>query len=85
MLYQKSRHLVESNGQFTVGDPQIDSKTKNMQWDNIMDVLGPQRGSLKRLRSQLASDGCPESQVVLARQLLDEECGMFEASHGCKK
>ncbi|XP_028135542.1 wolframin [Diabrotica virgifera virgifera] len=30
--------------------------------------------SLKRLRSQLASDGCPESQVVLAKQLLDEEC-----------
>ncbi|GJQ87355.1 putative negative regulation of ATF6-mediated unfolded protein response [Trypoxylus dichotomus] len=34
---------------------------------------GP-RCSLKRLRSQLASDGCPESQVVLAKQLLDEHC-----------
>ncbi|KRT79249.1 hypothetical protein AMK59_8674 [Oryctes borbonicus] len=34
---------------------------------------GP-RCSLKRLRSQLASDGCPESQVVLAKQLLDEQC-----------
>ncbi|XP_018576017.1 wolframin [Anoplophora glabripennis] len=32
------------------------------------------KSSLKRLRSQLASDGCPESQVVLAKQLLDEPC-----------
>jgi wolfamin len=35
---------------------------------------GP-RSSLKRLRSQMATDGCPESQVVLAKQLLDEQCG----------
>ena len=35
---------------------------------------GP-RGSLRRLRSQLAEDGCPESQVVLAKQLLEERCG----------
>ncbi|XP_023029116.2 wolframin ER transmembrane glycoprotein wfs1 [Leptinotarsa decemlineata] len=35
---------------------------------------GGPKSSLKRLRSQLASDGCPESQVVLAKQLLDEEC-----------
>lgn len=35
---------------------------------------GP-RGSLRRLRSQLAEDGCPESQVVLAKQLLEEQCG----------
>ncbi|EFA10125.2 wolframin isoform X1 [Tribolium castaneum] len=34
---------------------------------------GP-RSSLKRLRSQMATDGCPESQVVLAKQLLDEPC-----------
>ncbi|XP_076295435.1 wolframin ER transmembrane glycoprotein wfs1 isoform X2 [Lasioglossum baleicum] len=34
---------------------------------------GP-RGSLRRLRSQLAEDGCPESQVVLAKQLLEERC-----------
>nr|CAD7393178.1 unnamed protein product [Timema cristinae] len=34
---------------------------------------GP-RGSLRRLRSQLAEDGCPESQVVLAKQLLEETC-----------
>ncbi|XP_066145592.1 wolframin isoform X1 [Euwallacea fornicatus] len=33
-----------------------------------------QRGSLKRLRSQMASDGCPASQVVLAKQLLEGEC-----------
>ncbi|XP_049880557.1 wolframin [Pectinophora gossypiella] len=34
---------------------------------------GPQ-GSLRRLRSQLAEDGCAESQVVLAKQLLEEKC-----------
>ncbi|CAG4978987.1 unnamed protein product [Colias eurytheme] len=34
---------------------------------------GPQ-GSLKRLRNQLAEDGCAESQVVLAKQLLEEKC-----------
>ncbi|XP_054001447.1 wolframin [Hylaeus anthracinus] len=33
-------------------------------------------GSLRRLRSQLAEDGCPESQVVLAKQLLDERCDL---------
>ncbi|XP_049811147.1 wolframin [Schistocerca nitens] len=32
---------------------------------------GP-RGSLRKLRTQLAEDGCPESQVVLAKQLLEE-------------
>nr|CAI5828939.1 unnamed protein product [Callosobruchus analis] len=37
---------------------------------------GGQKNSLKRLRNQMASDGCPESQVVLAKQLLEEECGM---------
>lgn len=36
---------------------------------------GP-RGSLRRLRSQLAEDGCPESQVVLAKQLLEERCDL---------
>lgn len=35
---------------------------------------GP-RGSLKQLRNQLASDGCAESQVILAKQLLTEPCG----------
>lgn len=35
---------------------------------------GPQ-GSLRRLRNQLAEDGCAESQVVLAKQLLEEKCG----------
>ncbi|XP_052744869.1 wolframin isoform X2 [Bicyclus anynana] len=34
---------------------------------------GPQ-GSLRRLRNQLAEDGCAESQVVLAKQLLEEKC-----------
>ncbi|XP_030024586.2 wolframin isoform X2 [Manduca sexta] len=34
---------------------------------------GPQ-GSLRRLRNQLAEDGCAESQVVLAEQLLEEKC-----------
>ncbi|KAL2737965.1 wolframin isoform X2 [Vespula squamosa] len=34
------------------------------------------RGSLRRLRSQMAEDGCPESQVVLAKQLLDERCDL---------
>ncbi|KAF5274009.1 hypothetical protein FQA39_LY01124 [Lamprigera yunnana] len=38
-------------------------------------IDGP-RGSLKRLRNQLANDGCPESQVVLAKQLLEEECDL---------
>ncbi|EZA52583.1 Wolframin [Ooceraea biroi] len=34
---------------------------------------GP-KGSLRRLRSRLAEDGCPESQVILAKQLLEERC-----------
>ncbi|KAF7382696.1 hypothetical protein HZH66_013098 [Vespula vulgaris] len=34
------------------------------------------RGSLRRLRSQMAEDGCPESQVVLAKQLLEERCDL---------
>lgn len=44
----------------------------------LYDILfpdGPQ-GSLRRLRNQLAEDGCAESQVVLAKQLLEEKCGM---------
>ncbi|CAH1981102.1 unnamed protein product [Acanthoscelides obtectus] len=45
---------------------------------------GGQKNSLKRLRSQMASDGCPESQVVLAKQLLEEECGM-SAKRSLKK
>lgn len=39
------------------------------------------RGSLKRLRNQLANDGCPESQVVLAKQLLEERCGELKENH----
>lgn len=38
--------------------------------------LGGPKSSLKLLRNQLASDGCPESQVVLAKQLFEQECGM---------
>ncbi|KAJ8945159.1 hypothetical protein NQ318_001624 [Aromia moschata] len=44
--------------------------TGRKQWT----LHGGPKSSLKRLRSQLASDGCPESQVVLAKQLLDEHC-----------
>lgn len=40
---------------------------------------GP-RGSLQRLRNQLAEDGCPESQVILAKQLLNEQCGKLSRS-----
>lgn len=43
-------------------------------FNNYLILDGP-RGSLRRLRSQLAEDGCPESQVVLAKQLLEERCG----------
>ncbi|KAF5304186.1 hypothetical protein FQR65_LT08080 [Abscondita terminalis] len=50
--------------------PTKKSTSGRKQW-TIHD--GP-RGSLKRLRNQLASDGCAESQVVLAKQLLEEEC-----------
>ncbi|XP_020284391.1 wolframin isoform X2 [Pseudomyrmex gracilis] len=38
-----------------------------------MEIDGP-KGSLRRLRSRLAEDGCPESQVILAKQLLEERC-----------
>ncbi|CAG9760957.1 unnamed protein product [Ceutorhynchus assimilis] len=45
------------------------SAPRRKQWS----INEAQRSSLKRLRSQLASDGCPESQVILAKQLLDHE------------
>ncbi|XP_023248613.1 wolframin [Copidosoma floridanum] len=48
----------------------LSGKSGRKQW-TLHD--GP-KGSLRRLRSQLAEDGCPESQVVLAKQLLDECC-----------
>lgn len=38
------------------------------QWS----INGNQEGSLKRLRNQLANDGCPESQFVLASKLLED-------------
>lgn len=50
-------------------------KTNKSEFCVILD--GP-RGSLRRLRSQLAEDGCPESQVVLAKQLLEERCGTMQ-------
>lgn len=46
------------------------SASGRKQWT----LHGSSKNSLKRLRSQLASDGCPESQVVLAKQLLEEDC-----------
>ncbi|XP_058797914.1 wolframin [Phymastichus coffea] len=48
----------------------LSSKSGRKQW-TLHD--GP-KGSLRRLRNQLAEDGCPESQVVLAKQLLEESC-----------
>ncbi|XP_071441688.1 wolframin [Hetaerina americana] len=47
-------------------------KSGRKQW-TIHD--GP-KGSLRRLQSQMAEDGCPESQVVLAKKLLEEKCGI---------
>ncbi|KAB0794999.1 hypothetical protein PPYR_11838 [Photinus pyralis] len=42
-------------------------------------------GSLKRLRNQLANDGCAESQMVLAKQLLQEECELeTEKRENCR-
>lgn len=41
----------------------------------VLIMLDGPRGSLRRLRSQLAEDGCPESQVILAKHLLEEKCG----------
>jgi hypothetical protein len=34
-------------------------------------------GPIRRLGSQLAEDGCPDSQVVLAKQLLEDKCGLW--------
>ncbi|XP_076631079.1 wolframin ER transmembrane glycoprotein wfs1 [Colletes latitarsis] len=50
----------------------LSGKSGRKQW-TLHD--GPS-GSLRRLRSQLAEDGCPESQVVLAKQLLEERCDL---------
>lgn len=44
------------------------SRTGRKRW-----TLYNSRG-VQRLGSQLAEDGCPDSQVVLAKQLLDETC-----------
>ncbi|XP_022905359.1 wolframin [Onthophagus taurus] len=50
--------------------PSRRSTSGRKQW-SIQDGA---RCSLKRLRSELANDGCPESQVVLAKQLLEDRC-----------
>ncbi|KAK8379379.1 hypothetical protein O3P69_019343 [Scylla paramamosain] len=39
------------------------------QWS--VQTGGP-KGLLRRMRSQLAEDGCPESQLVMGRTLLDQ-------------
>lgn len=85
-LYHRKPRLEESNGPYTViiisESLKLRSKITRCKSQEILLYLcisfldGP-RSSLKRLRSQLASDGCPESQVVLAKQLLDEQCGNF--------
>lgn len=47
---------------------------------------GGPKSTLKLLRNQLASDGCPESQVVLAKQLFEQDCGMsFQMFRLCRK
>lgn len=81
MLYpQKDQHLVENNGLYTVNiifTFHI-AQTWVSFYSNFVVIFkdGP-RSSLKRLRNQLANDGCAESQVVLAKQLLEEQCGEF--------
>ncbi|XP_011138698.1 wolframin isoform X2 [Harpegnathos saltator] len=47
-------------------------------------ILDGPKSSLRRLRSQLAEDGCPESQVVLAKQLLEERCDDIDKEENAK-
>lgn len=35
--------------------------------------LGGPRGLLRRMRSQLAEDGCPESQLIMGKTLLEQQ------------
>ncbi|KAK4323388.1 hypothetical protein Pmani_005907 [Petrolisthes manimaculis] len=44
-------------------------KIPRKQWSSTQ---GGPRGLLRRMRSQLAEDGCPESQLVMGRTLLDQ-------------
>ncbi|XP_045592864.1 wolframin [Procambarus clarkii] len=44
-------------------------KTSRRQWS----VQGGPRGLLRRMRSQLAEDGCPESQLVMGKTLLEQQ------------
>ncbi|KAK0090434.1 hypothetical protein PV325_000098 [Microctonus aethiopoides] len=48
----------------------VAGKPMRKQWF----LHGEPRGSLRGLRSRLAEDGCAESQVVLAKRLLEERC-----------
>ena len=50
---------------------------------NLLNTDGP-RSSLRLLQGQLAEDGCPEAQVALAKQLLNEtENGRLLATKCC--
>lgn len=44
-------------------------------------VLDGPSSTVKQLRSQMASEGCPESQVVLAKQLLEDQSGKLQRSN----
>ncbi|KAK8731062.1 hypothetical protein OTU49_007781 [Cherax quadricarinatus] len=44
-------------------------KTTRKQWS----IQGGPRGLLRRMRSQLAEDGCPESQLVMGKTLLQQQ------------
>lgn len=58
---------------------QLPVALKHLQFifTNIFHVLDGQRSSLNPLIRQIAREGCPESQVVLAKQLLEEKCGTY--------
>ncbi|CAL4088397.1 unnamed protein product, partial [Meganyctiphanes norvegica] len=51
----------------TGSEPQ--RKNSRKQWSAVQ---GGPRGLLRRMRSQLAEEGCPESQLVMARALLEQ-------------
>lgn len=44
-------------------------KTGRRQWS----IQGGPRGLLRRMRSQLAEDGCPESQLIMGKTLLEQQ------------
>ncbi|KAK3856172.1 hypothetical protein Pcinc_037481, partial [Petrolisthes cinctipes] len=51
---------------------QQESTTKKIPRKQWSSTQGGPRGLLRRMRSQLAEDGCPESQLVMGRTLLDQ-------------